>query len=90
MNPYVATVAEWERLSKRINLRPVANIVQDMMPPEKNVQRMYVRPVEFCGATCQERRAAILAELEKKDCDLIILSALDEIAWLTNLRGGDV
>ncbi|AYU75603.1 aminopeptidase P1, putative [Leishmania donovani] len=90
MNPYVATVAEWERLSKRINLRPVANIVQDMMPPEKNVQRMYVRPVEFCGATCKERRAAILAELEKKDCDLIILSALDEIAWLTNLRGGDV
>ncbi|KAG5502984.1 hypothetical protein JKF63_04757 [Porcisia hertigi] len=90
MSPYLATVAEWERLSKNINLCPVANIVQEMMPPQEHVQKMYVRPAQFCGATCQERRAAILAEAEKKHCDLIILSALDEIAWFTNLRGGDV
>ncbi|CAM39201.1 putative aminopeptidase P1 [Leishmania braziliensis MHOM/BR/75/M2904] len=90
MSPYVATVAEWERLSKKINLCSVENIVQDMMPPETTVRKLYLRPAEFCGATCQERRAAILEEVEKQHCDLIILSALDEIAWLTNLRGGDV
>ncbi|KAG5477121.1 hypothetical protein LSCM1_05463 [Leishmania martiniquensis] len=90
MSPYVATVAEWEQLSKNVNLRPVASIVQDMMPPEKGIHKMYLRPAEFCGATCQDRRASILAEVEKKNCDLIVLSALDEIAWLTNLRGGDV
>ncbi|KAG5500324.1 hypothetical protein JIQ42_04661 [Leishmania sp. Namibia] len=90
MCPYVATVAEWERLSRQFDLCPVPNIIQDMMPPEKSVQKMYVRPSEFCGASCQERRAAILAEVEKKNCDVIVLSALDEIAWLTNLRGGDV
>jgi Xaa-Pro aminopeptidase len=88
--PYLATVAEWERMSKKINLHPVDNIVQNMMPPETNVQKMYVRPAEFCGATCQERRAAIVQEVKKQHCDLMILSALDEVAWLTNLRGADV
>ncbi|GET89354.1 aminopeptidase P1, putative [Leishmania tarentolae] len=90
MSPYVATVAEWERLSKKLNLRAVGNIVQDMMPRETNAPKLYMRPAEFCGATCKERRAAILAEMEKKDCDVVILSALDEIAWFTNLRGSDV
>ncbi|KAK7198664.1 aminopeptidase P1 [Novymonas esmeraldas] len=90
MSPYVATVAEWERLSKKINLRSAPNVVQDMMPPEKNPKRMYIRPAEFCGATCQQRRTALLAAVAKQHCDLMVLSALDEIAWFTNLRGGDV
>ncbi|KAL7706207.1 metallo-peptidase Clan MG Family M24 [Lotmaria passim] len=88
--PYLVTVAEWERLRKKINLHPVANIVQEMMPPEKSAQKMYVRPAQYCGATCQERRAAVLQEVKKQHCNLMILSALDEIAWFTNLRGADV
>ncbi|KPA79792.1 metallo-peptidase Clan MG Family M24 [Leptomonas pyrrhocoris] len=88
--PSLVTVAEWERMSKKVNLRPVANIVQELMPPESNIQKMYVRPAEYCGATCQERRAAILQEVKKHHCSMIILSALDEIAWFTNLRGADV
>ncbi|KPI86644.1 aminopeptidase P1 putative metallo-peptidase Clan MG Family M24 [Leptomonas seymouri] len=88
--PYLVTVAEWERMGKKIQLCPAVNIVQSMMPPEKTVQKMYVRPAEYCGATCVERRRAILDEMKKKKCDLMVLSALDEIAWLTNLRGADV
>lgn len=90
MDPYVCTVAEWERMSKKIALKPVGDIVGALMAPESSPAKVYVRPAQFCGATCAERRAAIVAELEKHHCDWMVLSALDEIAWLTNLRGADV
>jgi Xaa-Pro aminopeptidase len=91
LSPHETTVAEWESLSKTLkNLHPVENIVQAIMPPEHDVRKMYVRPAEYCGATCQERRAALVREMEKIKCDMMVLSALDEVAWLTNLRGADV
>ncbi|KPA74818.1 aminopeptidase P1 putativemetallo-peptidase Clan MG Family M24 [Leptomonas pyrrhocoris] len=90
LHPYLVNVAEWEKLEKKVALHSVENVVQAMMPPEKDVRPMYVRPAEYCGATCVERRHALLRELDKKKCDLLVLSALDEIAWLTNLRGADV
>ncbi|KAL7703980.1 metallo-peptidase Clan MG Family M24 [Lotmaria passim] len=91
MHPYLMSVVEWEALTKKINLCPVGNIVQAMMPPEtKEVKPIYVRPPKYCGETCLQRRAALLQEARKKKCDILILSALDEIAWLTNLRGADV
>lgn len=90
LNPYVVTVAEWERMSGKINLQAAEDFVGSLMAPEKNPQKIYVRPNQFCGATCLERREAVLAEAEKLKCNMTILSALDEIAWFTNLRGGDV
>ena len=30
------------------------------------------------------------AELRSKGCEAIVLSALDDVAWLLNLRGSDI
>ena len=46
--------------------------------------------VEFSGASRAERIAWIRGEIAKKKCDAILLTALDEIAWLLNIRATDI
>lgn len=100
VNPFVVTVSGWERMSKSMTLKAVDDVVKSMMKedPESEwrdrfdpaSQKVYVRPIRFAGKTCKEKREQLVEALKKKSCDLLVLSALDEVAWLTNLRGGDV
>ncbi|KAF8282033.1 putative metallo-peptidase, Clan MG, Family M24 [Trypanosoma cruzi] len=91
MNNHLSTVAEWERRRKMFNLVPVPEMVQPLMPLVENpVSKLYARPDEFCGMRCGEKAAALIEEMERQKCDALVLSALDEVAWLTNLRGSDV
>ena len=50
----------------------------------------FVYDSEYAGKSCEEKVAAIRAELTKKGAYALFLSALDEIAWTLNLRGNDV
>ncbi|RNF12659.1 putative aminopeptidase P1 [Trypanosoma rangeli] len=91
MNSCLSTVAEWERRRKTINLVSVPELVQPLMPPvERPLAKVYARPDEFCGLRCEEKVAALVEEMERQKCDAVVLSALDEVAWLTNLRGWEV
>ncbi|CCW64334.1 unnamed protein product [Phytomonas sp. EM1] len=90
MDPLVCTISEWKHLSKKITLKAIEDVVGPMMASIHVPSPLYRRPVEYSGATAAERRAMIVAELEKQGCDFTVLSALDEVAWLTNLRGRDV
>ncbi|KAI5817045.1 putative Xaa-Pro aminopeptidase P [Pyronema omphalodes] len=45
---------------------------------------------EFAGQPFQEKLEAVRKELEKKKSPGFVVSMLDEIAWLYNLRGSDI
>jgi len=51
---------------------------------------IYLFPEEFAGETVESKLERIRAELKKNGADAIPLTALDEIAWLFNLRGSDI
>lgn len=44
----------------------------------------------FAGETSQDKRADLAAELRRRDIKAAVLSLPDSIAWLLNVRGGDV
>jgi len=44
----------------------------------------------ICGASRREKIKNVAAALENKGCSHMLVTALDEIAWLLNLRGRDV
>jgi len=48
------------------------------------------QPVEFAGETSEQRRHRIAAIVASKGADVALLTAPDSIAWLLNVRGGDV
>ncbi|MCW5736435.1 MAG: aminopeptidase P family protein [Enhydrobacter sp.] len=47
-------------------------------------------PVEFAGETSEQRRRHIADIVAAKGADVAFLTAPDSIAWLLNVRGGDV
>lgn len=46
--------------------------------------------LSLCGETRESKLGRVRAEMTKKGADVLVLTALDEIAWLLNLRGDDV
>lgn len=50
----------------------------------------YIYDEKYAGKSTIEKIKEIRIELAKKNCEGILLSALDEIAWTLNLRGNDV
>ena len=51
---------------------------------------LYAYSVDFAGESVESKLARIREQLVKKKADAMIISALDEIAWLLNIRGNDV
>lgn len=46
--------------------------------------------LKFTGKTWNDKLTEIRREMAKKDASLLVLTALDDIAWLFNLRGSDI
>jgi Xaa-Pro aminopeptidase len=49
-----------------------------------------VHPDEFTGQTSEAKRGAVSEWLEAQNLDATVITALDSIAWLLNIRGTDV
>ena len=45
---------------------------------------------ENCGASFKEKLVIVREEMEKKGAKSLLLTSLDEIAWLFNMRGDDI
>ena len=58
--------------------------------PEPPAQPIYALPDEVTGRSVTEKLTAIREEMAKAGAEALILTKLDEIAWVTNLRGSDV
>ena len=49
-----------------------------------------IQPLEYAGETCQSKIARLREALQQTGAEGTVVSQLDEIAWLLNLRGTDV
>src|SRR5262249_53439712 len=58
--------------------------------PEPPAQPIYALPEAVTGRSVAEKLTAIREEMAKVGAEALILTKLDEIAWVTNLRGSDV
>ncbi len=90
----VASVIEMEEeldsygLELRTDLDPTAELWQERPAlPDSPVE---IQPIELAGETTASKLNRVRKEMEAKGADALIVSQLDEVAWLLNLRGSDV
>ena len=67
---------------------PVDAVWQDRPQPSK--AKLIVHPEIYAGRSSAEKRQEIAGWLVEKRIDAAVLSALDSIAWVFNIRGQDV
>ena len=78
---------------KKINLHFVKKNPIDLLwsnQPKKVTSKAFLHNIKFTGQTMEKKIQKIKKELIKKKCDYYIVSSLDSIAWILNLRGSDI
>jgi len=71
-----------------VTQNPIDAIWQDR--PAPSAAPALVHPDEYAGASAHEKRAEVAAWLTARGLDAAVISALDSVAWLLNMRGSDV
>ncbi len=68
----------------------LVDIVWGADRPPRPAEPVKVLPVKFSGKDTKTKLSDLRIELEKKNSVGFVVSMLDEIAWLFNLRGSDI
>lgn len=58
--------------------------------PQVPVDPVYIHDVKFAGKTALEKLNEVRIEMDNMGVNYYLLSSLDDIAWLFNLRGNDI
>lgn len=58
--------------------------------PALPLRPVEVQPIEYAGEEMEAKVARLRTALSEAGADAMVVTALDEVAWLTNLRGTDV
>lgn len=101
LDPLVHAAEPALRLQKQLRERGVE--VRHINPGEHPVDRVWgqgrppkpagpvrLHPIQHAGESCQSKLSRVRAALKAARSDYLLLSALDELAWLLNLRGTDI
>ncbi|KAF1998897.1 putative Xaa-Pro aminopeptidase P [Amniculicola lignicola CBS 123094] len=99
VDPGVVTAADARRLSDKIKKKGgetravkhnLVDLVWGAQRPARPSEKVIVQPVDFSGKHFDEKLEELRKELEKRKSLGFVVSMLDEVAWLYNLRGSDI
>ncbi|KAI9308768.1 peptidase M24, structural domain-containing protein [Cunninghamella echinulata] len=99
LDPTLITALDAKHLSAQLEtvgstLVPIHENLVDIAwggarPPAPH-HKVIVHPIEFSGKTHQDKITELQGHIKEKNAHGVVVSALDEIAWLFNLRGSDI
>lgn len=97
-DPKLHAAAEIEQIAKELATAGIETIAVARNPidelwtdrPPAAFSPIVPRPVELSGKSASDKLAETAAALKAERADAVVLNQLDAIAWLYNIRGGDV
>lgn len=79
--------------SKSIYTIPGENLVDlvwgEARPPLPNAS-IRLHPLKYSGLSTEDKLAALRVRMNEQKCNYLLVSSLDEVCWLYNIRGDDV
>jgi Xaa-Pro aminopeptidase len=98
VDPTVVTGADARKLAEKIKKKGgeykaveanLVDLVWGDKRPARPREKVRVQPTEYAGKGFEEKLEELRKELEKRKSVGFVVSMLDEIAWLYNLRGSE-
>uniref|UniRef100_A0A3Q3IBY6 X-prolyl aminopeptidase (aminopeptidase P) 1, soluble n=1 Tax=Monopterus albus TaxID=43700 RepID=A0A3Q3IBY6_MONAL len=98
VDPWIFAADQWKNMSKALSsaghsLVAVQENLIDVVwtdRPERPSTPLRALGVEYTGMTWQDKITALRAKMTERKISWFVATALDEIAWLFNLRGADI
>jgi Xaa-Pro aminopeptidase len=75
-------------ITVNIEFDPVGRLWEDR--PALSDAKFYIHDTAFCGESRVEKLSRVRKYMESRKARYYLLSSLDDIAWLLNIRGSDV
>lgn len=79
--------------TKGIRLKCVSKNLVDAVwkdRPMPSKEKICVHPVKYAGESIKKKLSRVRDKMDELSSDLLVVAALDEIAWLFNIRGRDI
>lgn len=78
--------------AKRIALKMNQDLIGDLWEDRPEIPKgpMFTHDVKYAGKSRVEKLSEVREEMKNKGSNYYILTSLDDIAWLLNIRGADV
>jgi len=97
-DPWLQTIDGHERFARAAQRAGASFVAVEQNPidavwkdrPAPPLAPVLPHPVEFAGESSEQRRRRIAGIVAARGADVALLTAPDSIAWLLNVRGGDV
>lgn len=90
----LASQKQWQQAlsAKNITLEACADLAGQIRTDRPALPQapIYAHHADFVVESCTSKLARVRAFMAEKGADYHLISGLDDIAWLTNLRGSDV
>jgi len=97
VNPEMWSVDNYKKLHNKLQEAGIGLKSVDLIRPLWTDNRpaiptdtFYEFDTRYAGESLQSKFARIRTKMSEKQADAMVVSALDEIAWLLNIRGNDV
>uniref|UniRef100_A0A8C2WGA5 Xaa-Pro aminopeptidase 1 n=1 Tax=Cyclopterus lumpus TaxID=8103 RepID=A0A8C2WGA5_CYCLU len=98
VDPWIIAADQWKNMSRALTSAGHSLVaVQDnlidavwMDRPERPSTQLRTLGLEYTGISWQDKITALRAKMTKRKLTWFVATALDEIAWLFNLRGADI
>nr|XP_002736408.1 PREDICTED: xaa-Pro aminopeptidase 1-like [Saccoglossus kowalevskii] len=99
VDPHLLSLEQWKTIHKHLKTagQSLVAVEQNLIdltwaderpqPPDNIV---CVHEMKYAGKSWQDKVVAVREQMQEKGADYLVVTALDEIAWLFNLRGSDV
>ncbi|WP_252236861.1 aminopeptidase P family protein [Clostridium sp. CH2] len=77
---------------KDINIVMDKDLIEEIWndKPELPKEKVFLHDIKYCGKSAKEKIEEVRVEMKKMGAESYIISSLDDIAWLYNIRGNDV
>jgi len=78
--------------AKGVRIRDTEDLADSVWEnrPARSGNPVRIHELAYAGESIGEKLEQIREEMKRRDCDLFLTAAMDETAWLTNLRGSDI
>jgi len=89
VNAYAAMKSDFQKAGiELVSIDLISQVWTDR--PSLPLSPCFLFDVKYAGQSAADKLTAVRAEMKKQGAAVLVLSMLDEIAWLFNIRGNDV
>lgn len=97
-DPWLHTESEIERYQQGTRYSKVEfiphthNLIDEIWQdqPAKPTAEVMSHPIAFAGESLKDKVSRLTAKMKECGADIAVMTNLDSIAWLLNIRGGDI